>query len=696
MTFLVHNKRGVIAFMANEDEKLNHLAGESSPYLLQHVKNPVNWYPWGDAAFTKARKENKPIFLSIGYSACHWCHVMAHESFEDVEIAKYLNDNFVSIKVDREERPDIDHIYMQAVQALAGRGGWPLSVFLTPEGVPFFGGTYFPPENRHGIPGFNYILKVMAQAYAQDKAEIERHGVELQSALSQAPVPTSGEVLTSELLDTAFEKSKKEFDGNNGGFGDAPKFPEATVLEFLMTSFARKNDRQILGMVELTLRKMADGGIYDQLEGGFHRYSIDNQWRIPHFEKMLYDNAQLASVYIHAYQATHNEHYKNIACETLDYLVRELRSKDGGFFSSQDADSEGLEGKYYTWTGEEIRKTVGRENAEKINRYYGVTEAGNFKGRNVLYVTDHTDVNRDFLAGAKAEMRKVRRQRVKPNTDDKIIASWNSLAISSLCEGAATMGRKDYLEAAKSCADFIADKMMRNGKVSHSYSGGKAGDQGYLEDYAQTILGLLNLQAVSFSARYLNLALSLSSTMIDEFLNNTDGLFYDTPNSGEKLFVRPRNLVDSPVSSGNSSAARALLYLSALTGDRSYKEIAEDSLRNMQRQMESFPRGFANWLCALDFYLSGGLELVIVGRSQTVDSDRFVNAVYSQYLPNKVVCLYDPTSNSVDGRVELVKDRGMIQGKTTVYVCQQSTCLAPVTDIQELSLRLRNLPGNFS
>ncbi|MHB8085107.1 MAG: thioredoxin domain-containing protein [Dehalococcoidia bacterium] len=679
--------------MSNEDKKVNHLAGESSPYLLQHAKNPVDWYPWGDAAFSKARKEDKPIFLSIGYSSCHWCHVMAHESFEDEEIAGYLNDNFICIKVDREERPEIDHIYMQAVQALTGRGGWPLSVFLTPAGIPFFGGTYFPPENRHGMPGFSYVLKVMAQAYDQDKAEIEQHGVELQSALEQAPVQVAAEILTAKTLDNACEKFEKEFDSNNGGFGDAPKFPEATVLEFLMGSFARKRDRQILEMVELTLRKMAYGGLYDQLGGGFHRYSIDNQWRLPHFEKMLYDNAQLASIYLHAYQATHNELYKNIACETLDYLVRELRSKDGGFFSSQDADSEGMEGKFYTWTSDEINDVIGCEGAAKIGRYYGVTEAGNFEGRNVLYVTGHTDIDKDLLTGAKAEMSKVRRQRVKPNTDDKIIASWNGLAIRGLCEAAATLERKDYLKAAESCADFIVDKMVLNGKLSHTYSGGKAAEQGYLEDYAQVILGLLDLQAVSFSTRYLSLALTLSATMVDEFLNKEDGLLYDTPNSGEKLFVRPRNLVDSPVSSGNSAAVRALLYISALTGDRSYKEIAENSLRSIAQQMESFPRGFANWLCALDFYLSEGLELVIAGKSQTLDSGKFVHAVYSEYLPNKVVCSYDPGSDAFDRRVELIRDRGMIQKKTTVYICQRNTCLAPITDIRELSLRLKNLPA---
>ena len=682
--------------MVNGNEKLNHLAGESSPYLLQHVKNPVDWYPWGDSAFIKARKEDRPIFLSIGYSSCHWCHVMAHESFENEEIAKYLNDNFVSIKVDREERPEIDHIYMQAVQALTGRGGWPLSIFLTPAGIPFFGGTYFPPENRHGLPGFSYILKIMAQAYSQDKTEIEQHGVELQSALQREPGPITVEILTTELLDEAYEKLWLDFDHDNGGFGDAPKFPEAMVLEFLLSTAARKKDKQILDMVELTLRKMANGGIYDQLEGGFHRYSTDNQWRIPHFEKMLYDNAQLGSLYLHAYQATHNELYQKIACETLDYLIKELRSKGGGFYSSQDADSEGLEGKYYTWTRDEINKIVGNEDAENISRYYGVTEAGNFEGRNVLYVTGQTAVDKDFLAGAKAEMSKVRQQRVRPNMDDKIIASWNGLAIRSLCEAAATLERKDYLEAAESCADFIASKMMHNGKLSHIYSGGKAGAQRYLEDYALVILGLLDLQAISFSTKYLNLAVSLSDAMIAEFTSSSDGLLYDTPDVSEKLFVRPRNLVDSPIPSGNSAAVRALLYVSALTGGSSYKKIAEHSLAGMQEQMRSLPRGFANWLCALDFYLSAGLELVIAGRSEAGDSDKFVHTIYNEYLPNKVICAYDPTGDAVDQRVELIRDRVMTGGKATVYICEYSTCQTPITDIQELSLRLRNIQGNFS
>jgi hypothetical protein len=682
--------------MANGNEKLNHLAGQSSPYLLQHVKNPVDWYPWGDVAFNKARKEDRPIFLSIGYSSCHWCHVMAHESFENEEVAKFLNDNFVSIKVDREERPDIDHIYMQAVQALTGRGGWPLSVFLTPEGIPFFGGTYFPPENGHGLPGFSYILQVMAQAYSQDKMEIEQHAAELQSALGRAPSPGAGQILTPESLDKACEKLNKDFDSDNGGFGDAPKFPEATVMDLLLSTAARKKDRKILGMVELTLRKMAGGGIYDQLAGGFHRYSTDNQWRIPHFEKMLYDNAQLGSLYLHAYQATHNELYRRIASETLDYLIEELRSKDGGFYSSQDADSEGLEGKYYTWTMDELNQSMGVEDAEKVSRYYGVTEAGNFEGRNVLYVTGLNTMNKDLLAGAKAEMRKVRQKRVRPNMDDKIIASGNGLAISSLSEAAAVLERKDYLEAAESCADFIISKMMPDGKLSHTYSGGKMGGHGFLEDYALVILGLLDLQAVSFSAKYLNLAVSLSDTMIAEFISSDDGLLYDTPNLSERLFIRPRNLVDSPVSSGNAAAIRALLYLSALTGDPSYKRIAERSLRIMQEQMESFPRGFANWLRALGFYLSAGLELVIAGKRGAKDSNKLLHLIYSVYLPDKVSCAYDPTGDAVDRRVELLKERGMTREKATVYICEQSTCLAPISDIRELSSRLRNLTSTFS
>jgi hypothetical protein len=682
--------------MAKEDIGLNHLAAESSPYLLQHVTNPVDWYPWGDEAFTKAKKEDKPIFLSIGYSSCHWCHVMAHESFENEEVAKYLNGNFVSIKVDREERPEIDHIYMQAVQALTGRGGWPLSIFLTPEGIPFFGGTYFPPENRQGMPGFSYILKIMAQAYSHDRAEIEKNGVELQSALAREASPVAGETLAVQTLDKAYEKLKKDFDFDNGGFGTAPKFPEVMVLEFLLKTAVRRKDKQILELVELTLRKMADGGIYDQLEGGFHRYSIDNQWRIPHFEKMLYDNAQLGSLYLHAYQATHNELYKKIACETLDYMIRELRSKDGGFYSSQDADSEGLEGKCYTWTRDEIDQIIGVEEAGKVSSYYGVTENGNFEGRSVLYVTGRITPDKDLLARAKAGMIDVRRQRIRPGMDAKVIASWNGLAICSLCEAAAALERKDYLEAAESCADFIAGKMMNHGKLSHSYSGGKAGDQGYLEDYALVILGLLTLQGITFSNRFLNLAVLLADTMADEFVSKTDGLLYDTPNQSEKLFVRPRNLIDSPTPSGNSAAVSALLYLSVLTGGSTCKKMAEHSLLVMQEQVESFPRGFSNWLCALDLYLSDGLELVIAGQRRDRDSYKFVNAIYSSYLPNKVMCAYDPAGDVVNRDIQLINDRVMIDGKATVYICQQSVCMAPITDIRELSERLRSLRSTFN
>ncbi len=677
--------------MEIEKEKLNHLAGESSPYLLQHVKNPVDWYPWGDAALNKARKEGKPIFLSVGYSACHWCHVMAHETFENEEIAQFLNDNFVSIKVDKEERPEIDHIYMQAVQALSGRGGWPLTVFLTPDGIPFFGGTYFPPENRHGMPGFGYIAKVMAEAYGNDKEEIVRHGVELQSALEQVKPPEAAEIPTSKVLDDSCRKIDEDFDKDNGGFGDTPKFPEAVVVEFLLRTAARKKDRKIFEKVELTLKKMAEGGIYDQLGGGFHRYSTDNQWRIPHFEKMLYDNALLSSLYLHAYQATHNELYKRIACETLDYLLREMASQSGGFYSSQDADTEGREGKYYTWTAKEIDQIAGAKNAEQISRYYGVTGSGNFEGRNVLYVTDRLSIDKDLLAGAKSEMFQAREQRVRPNRDDKIIASWNGLALCSLSEAGAALGRKDYLDAAQACAGFIAGSMMQDANLVHTHSGDKPGIEGYLEDYALVILGLLKLQTVIFSAPYLNLAISLADTMIDRFVNNADGLFYDNPNASDKLFVRPRNTIDSPLPSGNSAAIGALLYIWALTGKESYKEVAERSLKGMQKQMASFPRGFAGWLCALDFSLAQRLELAVIGKEGDRESQKFINAIYSEYLPNKVLCSYDPAGEPAGHGVLLLKDRGMVNGKATVYICESNTCLAPITNIEELSSSLQNL-----
>lgn len=673
--------------MESEKKTLNRLAGESSPYLIQHAGNPVDWYPWGEEAFVRAKKEDKPVFLSIGYSACHWCHVMAHESFENGDVAAYLNDNFVSVKVDREERPDVDHIYMQAVQALSGRGGWPLSVFLTPEGKPFFGGTYFPPENRQGMPGFSYMLRIMKQAYRESRGEILEQTQELQAALARADSDNSGAEPTIELLDKACAGMLADVDQQYGGFGTAPKFPEPMAMEFLLRSYGRRKDRVLLGAVELTLEKMARGGIYDQLGGGFHRYSTDNMWRVPHFEKMLYDNALLSSLYLHMYQATQKKWCGDIACESLDFLLREMRSPQGGFYGTLDADSEGVEGKYYLWSKAEIEAAVGPEHSEKVSKYYNATAEGNFEGSNILYISGAVD---DTVEKLKGKLLTARDARPRPRRDEKIIASWNGMAISSLAEAAAVFGRVDYLRAAEACADFVTGTMLTDGRVVHTWKDGKPGPAGFLEDYACLINGLLDLHAVTFSARQLDLAVRLADKMLELFLDREKGVLYDNANAGELLFIRPRNLVDGATPAGNSAAARALLYLGNITGNKNYPGLARQALLSLQKQMEAFPRGVANWLCAADFLLSSPLEIVICGMRQAEESEKAVHAVFSSYLPNKIVVGNESGSQS-EIQIELLRDRGPISGHMAAYVCHMGTCQPPITDAGQLLSELKKI-----
>jgi uncharacterized protein YyaL (SSP411 family) len=589
--------------MENEKRGINRLAAESSPYLLQHSGNPVDWYPWCGEAFERAVKEDKPVFLSIGYSACHWCHVMAHESFEDSGTADYLNGNYISIKVDREERPDIDHVYMRAVEAMTGRGGWPLSVFLTPAGKPFFGGTYFPPQNSHGMPGFTYVLRTVKQAYNEKRLDIIQQADELQAMLSAPPGAEKDVIDGAVLLDHACRRLLEEFDNVNGGFGAAPKFPEPMALEFLLRMQARNPSTS--DMLELALDRMARGGIYDQVGGGFHRYSTDNVWRIPHFEKMLYDNAQLSSLYLHAFQASGRPQHKRIVCQTLDYLLGEMRSPEGAFYSSQDADSDGVEGKYYVWTRGEFEKVLGRGPAQQVGAYYGVTAEGNFEGSNVLTVAHNAGpLSGGLLDEARGKLREARRQRYGLTRDDKILASWNGLAISCLAESSVAFDRADYLQAAEKCAAFVTSAMCGSGALHHTYRDGRAGSMGYLEDYACVMRGLLDLGAVAPRAGYLDSAVSLADDMLSRFTDGSDGLLYDSAAGDKNIFMRSRNLVDGAVPSGNSAAVDALLRLHAVTGNKTYKGVAEKTLMRMRWQMAGFPRGSANWLLAMDYYLA--------------------------------------------------------------------------------------------
>jgi len=669
----------------------NRLAKETSPYLLQHADNPVDWYPWGDEALTRARTEDKPILLSIGYSACHWCHVMAHESFENEETALLMNDNFVNIKVDREERPDLDAVYTEAVQAITSGGGWPLTVFLTPEGKPFFGGMYFPPEDKYGMPGFPRVLRAVADFYQNRRSEVEQATQQIMSALEvKADIPTETKPPAIDILNEAFAALKRDVDTTDGGFGTSPKFPQPLVLEFLLRYYHRTDNQEALHVVTLTLEKMARGGIYDQIGGGFHRYATDNKWLIPHFEKMLYDNALLSQVYLHAHIVTGSLLFRRITEEIIDYVLREMTSRDGGFYSAQDADSEGMEGKYYLWTHDEVTEVLGKETASIVNAYFDITAHGNFEGRNILNISGPPQTEEpDAIKQAKASLLKIREKRVRPARDDKVLSSWNGLMLASLAEAACTFGRDDYLAAAVANGSFLLKAMMCEGYLKHTYKDGKARIEGYLDDYALVIEGLLNLHQATFSGMWLREAIRLTDVMIEEFWDESAGMLYDAGKRHQALFARPRNTQDGAMPSGSSAAALALMKVSRLTGSERLEQITMKSLKAMQGKISRYPLGFGNWLCALDFYLSPSKEVVIVGSRKNAAIADLLQVLFNTWHPNQVVVAYDPTDATPTDNLMLVKNRTMINGQPTVYVCRRYSCQTPVNDPDSLQKQLR-------
>jgi uncharacterized protein len=671
-------------------QRPNRLAEETSPYLLQHAGNPVDWYPWGEEALTRARREDKPILLSIGYSACHWCHVMAHESFENEEIALLMNDNFVNIKVDREERPDLDAVYMEAVQAITGGGGWPLTVFLTPEGKPFFGGTYFPPEDKRGMPGFPRVLEAVADFYQNRRGEVEQATQQIITALdARADIPVDGETLAIDTLNQAFSALRRDFDTRNGGFGTAPKFPQPLVLEFLLRYYQRTGDKKALHIVTLTLEKMAGGGIYDQIGGGFHRYATDSKWLVPHFEKMLHDNALLSQVYLHAYIVTRTPLFRRIAEETIDYVLREMTGPEGGFYSTQDADSEGVEGKYYLWTHDEVTEILGEETAGIVEDYFGVTAQGNFEGRSILHIPGNLAVEEpDAIKQAKASLLRVREKRVRPARDAKILTSWNGLMLASLAEAACVFDRDDYLAAAVANGSFLLKAMMSDGYLKHAYKDGQARIEGYLDDYALVIEGLLNLHQATFDARWLREAIRLADVMIEEFWDESAGMLYDTGKRHPALFVRPRNANDGATPSGSSAAVLALMKVSRLTDNDRLEHMAAQSLKAIQRKMSRYPLGFGNWLCALDLYLSPPKEVVIVGPRQDAATADLLRVLCNTWLPNKVVAARDPTDTAPMDDLMLLENRPMVDNRPTVYLCERYSCRTPVNDPESLRKHL--------
>jgi uncharacterized protein YyaL (SSP411 family) len=661
----------------------NHLAKETSPYLLQHAHNPVDWYPWGERALQKAKAEDKPIFLSVGYSACHWCHVMAHESFEDAATAEVMNAHFINIKVDREERPDIDRIYMSAVQALTGRGGWPMSIFLSSDGLPLYGGTYFPPTPRYGMPSFTDILKAVANAWENQREELLTGGkqltsvIERQMAFSASDKPSH---LQTDTITAAYKKLRHDFDPRHGGWGNAPKFPQPMTLEFLLRYHHTTGSPAALQMVTQTLDAMARGGVYDQLGGGFHRYAVDAHWTTPHFEKMLYDNAQLARVYLHAWQVTQKPFYRTIAEETLNYVAREMTSPEGGFYATQDADSEGQEGKFFLWTLAEIRATLG-DKADNFIQAYGVTKQGNFEGKTILeFKGDLQD--RPSLAQARARLLQIREARVPPNQDTKVLTSWNGLMLAAFAEAARILDSADYGEIAKRNANFLLKELgAPDGRLYHTWKGQARGN-GYLEDYAYLIEGLLELYRTTFDAVWYRAARDLADAMITHF-SAPDGGFYDTSDDHEVLITRPRESQDNATPSGNSMAALVLQRLAKLSVKPRYTEIAQRSLRAVQPFLTQYPLGFAQWLSAFEHAQASSYEIVIVGDAASLDAQALL-AECRGYYPHHTLAV---GSNS---DIPLLHERQALEGRATAYVCHDTRCLPPTTRQEELNALLKS------
>ena len=680
---------------------MNRLQYETSPYLRQHAENPVDWYPWGEEALERAKAEDKPILLSVGYSACHWCHVMAHESFEHEPTAQMMNDLFVNIKVDREERPDVDDIYMQAVQALSGQGGWPMTVFLTPEGKPFYGGTYFPREPRHGMPAFRQVLSGVAEAYQNQREQVEDAASNLSEALNRELMGIGGSesALNADLLDAAYKKIGAGFDRMYGGFGGAPKFPQPMNLEYLLRAYARTGDPAALEQVTFTLGKMARGGIYDQIGGGFHRYSVDAIWLVPHFEKMLYDNAQLSRVYLHTWQITGDVFYKTIAVEVYDYILREMTAPEGAFYSTTDADSEGEEGKFFVWDKAELEALLGEDVLTAIE-YWGVSGRGNFEGQNILNVPNDDAVVAERLGIPEEELHKrlgrikdklyaTRTHRVHPSLDDKILTAWNGMMLASLAEAARVLDREDYREGAIRNAEFLLREMVApDGRLYRTHKDGTSKINGYLEDYANLIDGLLELYQTTFEERWFVEARRLADHVLEHF-GAEDGGFFDTSDDHEALIARPRNMQDNATPSGNAMMARQLIRLAAYTGEAQYEEAARRTLALLAEAMRQYPQAFGEALSATDMLVAGLAEVAIVGSTDAPETKALVDEVQKPYRPNVITALA-PEDVPGETTIPLLNYRTQRKGEPTVYVCRHFVCAYPVTDAEAVHDLLSN------
>ncbi len=692
--------------------RANRLAGETSPYLLQHAHNPVDWYPWCEEALERARAEDRPIFLSIGYSACHWCHVMERESFEDGRIAAIMNERFINIKVDREERPDLDEIYMAATQLLSGQGGWPNSVFLTPQLKPFYAGTYFPPDSRWGRPGFADVLIGVSDAYREKTEDVARVSEDVAERIrSLSVLRLSKQNLSDALLSRAFGELGGRFDNAEGGFGQAPKFPHGMEIAFLLRYHRKTGNPEALRMAVLSLEKMARGGIYDQLGGGFHRYSVDARWLVPHFEKMLYDNALLARVYLEAAQAVAGmppssalprggaptaAFFRSVARDTLDWVLRDMTSPEGGFYSSLDADSEGEEGRFYVWTPQEIEAVLDTQEAALFCGAYGVVPAGNFEqGRSILHLarpldemagelrTDEAEL-RLRITGARSRLLQARERRVRPGRDEKVLADWNALMIATMAHASRALDEPRYREAARQAARLILDRMRRDSRLLHSYKDGDARHPGYLTDHAYLVMALLDLYQATFEPEWVREARDVAARMIDLFRDEREpGLFLTAKDHGS-LIARTRENNDGAVPAGVSVAALALPRLAALVDDASLLRQAEEILRLYRDNLERFPSAFGMMLCALDQHLAGIREVVLAGRRDDPALRPFLAALRDLHLPNVVLALADPEDASAPSAIPLLKGKTVLEGRPAAYVCERGSCKAPAATAEEM------------
>ncbi len=676
---------------------VNRLSQENSPYLLQHASNPVDWYPWSDEAFERARREDKPVFLSIGYAACHWCHVMAHESFEDQKIAGIMNDFFINIKVDREERPDLDNIYMGAVVAMTGQGGWPMSVFLTPEGLPFYAGTYFPPVPRYNMPSFRDVLVNVHLAWEQDRPQLLQTGQKVSEYIRKSSVVEDlSAQLDPQVLKNAAFALGQSYDWKYGGWGSAPKFPQPMAVEFLLRR-AVTGDLFARDIAVHALQMMAHGGMYDVVGGGFARYSTDNYWLVPHFEKMLYDNAQLALAYLHGYLVSGRESFRRVCEETLDFILRELGHPEGGFFSSLDADSEGEEGKYYVWTLEEIQSQFkSSEDVAFLIAAYNITTSGNFNGAHILQralddevLAERFDMGADQvskrLSKLHKRLHKTRDKRIRPATDDKVLVSWNSLALAAFAEAARYLQRPDYQLAAQRNAAFLLDQLYEGDRLLRSWRNGRARHNAFLEDYSGLIIGLLTLYQTDLDNRWYLAATKLNEDMIDHYRSGKVG-FYDTRTDHDQLITRPRDLQDNATPSGNALAAAALLRLSEYQGNSVFRQKAEAMLAAIQNGAERYPTAFGRWLCEIDFALADAQEVAVLGDLADPQTRSFVTSLWGTYRPNTVLAASPlPLPEGVPA---LLHDRTLVNDLPTAYICKEFICLNPVTSVDAMLAQL--------